>query len=642
MIWEGYELETGIYEGYEYGIVFPEKEAPGHPYVWRTEFFGAFPSVDLAMLKEGYAIVYYRISDMYGSPKAVELMEAFQPFIQEKYGLSAQAVLFGFSRGGLYALHYGAKCPERIAALYLDAPVVDIYSWPGGCFSGEGSPEEWEECRKLWNLSHEGYLDTVYGAVDRLLAWSVPLIIVAGGKDETVPWQENGRLLQKAYERGGAAFQLIMKPECGHHPHSLENPSPVVDFLLKNRNYPTWGNALRINDQAKTGYPLTLIIHDRAHLELVTEAERIFGGRYPLGYVGTSPWPGSVTNQKTMPYTESQNAALYDFLREQMEIGQVLYGLSIDGDESDGNESDIRAMIKDMKEKCPGAKQFWMCKKGEGISLSTEEMLTEYGICLEEYENREQFGTWLEALGTEMERPEQVPPLAGADSFEREWAEWTNLSVTLPAEEEDNRLLLVGDSISAGYGDMVQKRMPGWHVDRLNTSEGIHHPNFLRLLEVALGRYSYRIVHINNGIHLHGQSVEEYGRNLSEVFDGIRRMAPGAGIIFATTTPLSRSLSGEELESYDAQHFSMGDRVPLAWEAGKGEYWVIDEKASAIYRELNEKAKFVCAAQGIPVNDLYRLCAEENLQKSDGVHFQEDAYQRLADKVAEALNAYLG
>lgn len=115
MTWEGYELETGIYKEYEYGIVFPEKEAIGRPYIWRTEFFGAFPSVDLAMLKEGYAIVYYRVSDMYGSPKAVVLMEAFQSFIQEKYALSARAVLFGFSRGGLYALHYGAKYPERIA-----------------------------------------------------------------------------------------------------------------------------------------------------------------------------------------------------------------------------------------------------------------------------------------------------------------------------------------------------------------------------------------------------------------------------------------------------------------------------------------------------------------------------------------------
>lgn len=34
---------------------------------------------------------------------------------------------------------------------------MDIYSWPGGCFSGEGSPAEWEECRKLWDLSHENY-----------------------------------------------------------------------------------------------------------------------------------------------------------------------------------------------------------------------------------------------------------------------------------------------------------------------------------------------------------------------------------------------------------------------------------------------------------------------------------------------------
>ena len=66
MTWEGYELETGIYHDYEYGIVFPEKIAQGRPYIWRTEFFGAFPSVDLAMLKEGYAIVYYRISDLYG------------------------------------------------------------------------------------------------------------------------------------------------------------------------------------------------------------------------------------------------------------------------------------------------------------------------------------------------------------------------------------------------------------------------------------------------------------------------------------------------------------------------------------------------------------------------------------------------
>lgn len=69
------------------------------PYIWRAEFFGAFPAVDLAMLKEGYTIVYYRISDLYGSPEAVSKMTEFQPFIQEKYKLSSKAILFGLSQG---------------------------------------------------------------------------------------------------------------------------------------------------------------------------------------------------------------------------------------------------------------------------------------------------------------------------------------------------------------------------------------------------------------------------------------------------------------------------------------------------------------------------------------------------------------
>lgn len=156
-------------------------------------------------------------------------------------------------------------------------------------------------------------------------------------------------------------------------------------------------------------------------------------------------------------------------------------------------------------------------------------------------------------------------------------------------------------------------------------------------MEIGLERYPYRIIHMNNGIHLHGQSVEEYGRNLAAVFEGIRKMAPEAEVIFATTTPLSRCLSGDGLEGFLAQHFAMGDRAPLARSREEGKYWIIDEKASEIYRKLNGEAWKICADQGIRVNDLYRLCVDENLQKSDGVHFQEDAYWRLAAEVAEAL-----
>lgn len=411
-----------------------------------------------------------------------------------------------------------------------------------------------------------------------------------------------------------------------------------LDTGSHQRSYPTWGNALRINDQAISRYPLTLIVHDRTHLELAAEAEERFGGCCPLGYIGTSPWLGSVTNQKRMDYGAVQSLGLFAFLREQMEIGWVLYGLETVQKEERREESEIRAMIKDMRKYCPQARQIWVRKSGEEISRPIENILTEYGLDTVEYGSREELAAWLNGLKAEVEKAQ--PPVR-YDTLEREWAEWTNLSVTLPQEEEENRILLVGDSISVGYGDMVQKRMPGWHVDRLNTSEGVHHPNFLRLLEIALGRYPYRIVHINNGIHLHGQTVEEYGRNLSAVLDGIRRISPGTEIIFATTTPLSRSLSADELEHFDPQHFSMGDRLPLGEALEKGGYWVTDEEASDIYRQLNEEAKRICRNKGIPVDDLYGLCVEENLQKSDGVHFQEEGYRRLADRVAGSLGDVL-
>lgn len=32
----------------------------------------------------------------------------------------------------------------------------------------------------------------------------------------------------------GGEIELIRKRGIGHHPHSLKNPEPIVDFILKN------------------------------------------------------------------------------------------------------------------------------------------------------------------------------------------------------------------------------------------------------------------------------------------------------------------------------------------------------------------------------------------------------------------------
>ena len=44
---------------------------------------------------------------------------------------------------------------------------------------------------------------------------------------------ENGEPFVKRFRAAGGVIEEYVKPDCGHHPHSLEDPSPVVEFLTK-------------------------------------------------------------------------------------------------------------------------------------------------------------------------------------------------------------------------------------------------------------------------------------------------------------------------------------------------------------------------------------------------------------------------
>jgi hypothetical protein len=57
---------------------------------------------------------------------------------------------------------------------------------------------------------------------------------VVGDADEVVPVSENTELLYKRLKALGWQMEIIHKPGVGHHPHSLKDPKPIVDFILKN------------------------------------------------------------------------------------------------------------------------------------------------------------------------------------------------------------------------------------------------------------------------------------------------------------------------------------------------------------------------------------------------------------------------
>jgi hypothetical protein len=53
-----------------------------------------------------------------------------------------------------------------------------------------------------------------------------------GDDDDVVPVEENTAVIEKRYLSLGGVIQVIHKPGVGHHPHGLENPEPVVQFIL--------------------------------------------------------------------------------------------------------------------------------------------------------------------------------------------------------------------------------------------------------------------------------------------------------------------------------------------------------------------------------------------------------------------------
>jgi hypothetical protein len=48
-----------------------------------------------------------------------------------------------------------------------------------------------------------------------------------------VPRQENTGLLAQRYRQLGGSITLIAKPGVGHHPHGLDDPTPIVEFITR-------------------------------------------------------------------------------------------------------------------------------------------------------------------------------------------------------------------------------------------------------------------------------------------------------------------------------------------------------------------------------------------------------------------------
>lgn len=232
-------------------------------------------------------------------------------------------------------------------------------------------------------------------------------------------------------------------------------------------------------------------------------------------------------------------------------------------------------------------------------------------------------------------------PLAPGEVADAKPAPGKKASVSPYWTEVDNpalpRVLLMGDSVSIGYGPFVRRELEGVaNVHRVPANCGA---TKTALSDYGLARWlkegeKWDLIVFNHGLHdaayrfengldkdKDGRyaspalgckpyvSVEEYEKNLQTIIGVLRQT--GARLVFATTTPIPNSLADKYVENSELPY--------------------------------NEVAKKVMQAENIPVVDLWSVVKpnQDKLQLPRNVHFRDEGSAVLGKTVAQAIKPVL-
>jgi len=195
----------------------------------------------------------------------------------------------------------------------------------------------------------------------------------------------------------------------------------------------------------------------------------------------------------------------------------------------------------------------------------------------------------------------------------REGIEWCDVWITHGTEYELPRVLLIGDSITRAYYKEVEQKLEGTaYVGRLATSKCLADPVLFDEISAVLKQYKFDLIHFNNGMHGWAYTEDEYARAFPQFLKTIKQGAPGAKLIWASTTPVREK---KEL--------------------------VVAPKTERV-KERNRIAAEIMAKEKIPVDDLFALVIDHpEYSNADGVHFSPKGVSAQAAQVAEMIEVQL-
>lgn len=236
-LWNGFACEEFEFEGYKAFVVSPEPDTEVGKLVLKTLYWGAFPDIEINLVKNGYHLAYLDRECRVPSKAECDRQARFVRYVSQKHSLNGKCVLVGMSFGGARAMRFANYYPELVSCIYLDAPVLNYSAFPGKM--GNAYQEKvWDEeflytypGMKRYQLIN--FDEHPMNAIDTVMAHKIPVLLVWGDQDTTVVYNEHGLLMEQAYE-GSDLLKTVRVVNRGHHPHGMiGDNSELVRYILE-------------------------------------------------------------------------------------------------------------------------------------------------------------------------------------------------------------------------------------------------------------------------------------------------------------------------------------------------------------------------------------------------------------------------
>ena len=230
--WQGASRHRFTLFGCETWVVEPPEPAPGNRWFAVPEWPTAYPGRNGAaeLLRLGFYMVHIRLFGEYASPEAVGVMYSFYQWLQER-GFASKGALIGMSLGGLYSFRFAETHPECVACIYADAPVCDLGFGLERSYRVDGIMKAYKLTDPQQMAGHPLSPVNHYSAMVKA---GIPVLMILGLDDNVVDHKTNGSLLAERYQAAGGSVKVIGRESWGHHPHGLDDPAPIVRFVLSN------------------------------------------------------------------------------------------------------------------------------------------------------------------------------------------------------------------------------------------------------------------------------------------------------------------------------------------------------------------------------------------------------------------------